>query len=1225
MTPSIDSDPVSIPTGPTSATEPRPERTHPRTIGWYGTTALAMGGSNQSLFIIGALFAGQGDILGQGSAAVPLLILGLLLSWAAAPGWIELVLMYPNRVGGIAATCTEAFRPYSAVLANLTGVCYWWGWVPTCGVTAILSASAIHEWYLPDVPVTAMAIAIVLAFTFVNLCGIKWVTRLAVPVATASAALAFISGLAPILAGKVDWQLATTYHLTTPFSGWFGQLTSLMAGLYLIGFAAPAFEAAACHVGETIDQNKSVPRAMYASAGLAGLYFAVLPVVWLGVLGPEPLGKDLALVLGPTYAPWFGNAGKAVAIWFMVLSMFSGTLQPLAGASRALSQLSEDGLLPRALALRMKSTDVPWVATTLTAAMAILFLYIGDPIWLIAAANFTYLISIALPSVAVWLLRRDAPELPRPYRAPRGWVNLGLAAAIVWGLSALLGFEQFGLSTVLIGLGFAYSGSALYAWRRYDDRKRAGLPGMAGTLQIKLTGALLGVLFLDGSGYLLAVSNLPVQQSALMTGLADIFVAVAMLSITVALVLPGMIAHSANEVSTVAKRLATGTLAEFSRAMQALGRGDLDAAHARVDITPVRVTSNDEVGEMAASFNTLQGEIGSAAVGLSGAREGLRQARDQLTDVNAKLEERVQELRRAEEKLSGVLDSIDTVVWSVAVDASLAERELLYLNPAAERLYGRPVSAFFAEPGLWRGVVHPDDIERVRSGLAQIVADKVTLLEYRILRPDGSERWLDDRARLILGPDGLPIRIDGVASDISERRMYAESMAHQANHDALTGLPNRNMLNTRIAQALAEAAASGQHVAVLYLDLDGFKFVNDSFGHSFGDLLLRAVAARLDGVVRESDTIARLGGDEFVILLPFLPDPVGALTVAHKVIDSFSTPISQEGRDLHLSASIGISIYPQDGETADSLLQHADVAMYRAKAAGRNGVQSYSQEMGVQAQERMELESALRVALERGQLELYYQPQIDRDGGHIVGVEALARWRHPALGIVPPARFIPLAEETGLIIPIGEWVLRSAVAQAMAWHAAGFTDLSVAVNMSARQFQQQNVPDLVRDVLQDSGMPPHCLELELTESTLMHDTDAAVATMRQLKRLGVRLALDDFGTGYSSLSYLKRFPIDVLKIDQSFTFDVTTDESAASITRAIIAMARSLGMTTVAEGVETREQMEFLGALGGDVMQGFLISRPLPVDQITALLSLGATLAEAQGSRRWPIGGVKAA
>jgi diguanylate cyclase (GGDEF)-like protein/PAS domain S-box-containing protein len=994
--------------------------------------------------------------------------------------------------------------------------------------------------------------------------------------------------LAPIAAGEVDWRLATTFELTTPFPGWFGQLTSLMAGLYLIGFAAPAFEAAACHVGETVNPARAVPRAMLASGLLAGLFFAVLPLVWLGRLGPGPLGKDLALVLGPTFAPLFGNAGKAAAVWFMVLGMFSGTLQPLAGASRTLAQLAEDGLLPRCLALRSRR-DAPWLATLLTAAMAILFLLIGDPIWLIAAANFTYLISIALPSVAVWLLRRDAPELLRPYRAPRGTITLGLGAAAVWGLSALLGFEQFGLRTVLIGLGFAYSGSLLYAWRKYHDRRRAGLPGMGGTLQIKLTGAMLLVLALDGAAYLMAVSNLPPQQSALMTALADIFVAVAMLSITIALVLPGMIAHSVMEVSSVAKRLTTGTLADFSRAMQALGRGDLDGAHARIDITPVRIGSHDEIGDMADSFNTLQEQIGFAAVGLEGAREGLRQARNDLTEANTRLEQRVQQLHRVEEKLSGVLDSIDNVVWSI----SMAGNQLLYLNPAAERVYGRPVSDFFADNRLWLDIVHAEDRRSVEASLATLIAHGSVTLEYRIVRPDGSVRWLEDRARVIRAADGTPLRIDGVASDITERRSHAERMAHQANHDALTGLPNRNLLADRIVQALAQARRNQQQVAVLFLDLDGFKFVNDSYGHSFGDALLRTVAARLGAVVRDTDTIARLGGDEFVILLPGMARGDDAVQVASKVLDAFKVPIAQDGRELHLSASIGISRFPQDGDSCDLLLQHADVAMYRAKANGRNGHQSYSIEMGAQAQQRVELEGALRSALERGQLALHYQPQIDRQDGRIVGVEALLRWQHPTLGLVPPARFIPLAEETGLIIPIGEWVLRTACAQAQAWQQAGHQGLSVAVNMSAKQFQQQDVPALVREVLATTGLPARCLELELTESVLMHDTDATVETMRQIKRLGVRLALDDFGTGYSSLSYLKRFPIDVLKIDRSFTLEVTSDDGAASITRAIIAMARSLNMTTVAEGVETQAQLDFLGALGCDVMQGYHIGRPL--------------------------------
>ena len=626
---------------------PQHPRPHPRTIGWLGTASMAMGGSNQSIFIITALFAGQGAISGQGSAAVPLLILGLLLSWAAMPGWIELIMMYPSRIGGIAATCAEAFKPYSPVLANLTGVCYWWGWIPTCGLTALFSATALHEWCHLPLGVPWLASGLVLLFAVVNLCGVKWAARLATVFAACSATLAFLSAVIPVFAGTVDWKQATTFHLTLPFPGWFGALTSAMAGLYLIGFAAPAFEAATCHVGETIDPEKNVPRAVKVSAAMAGLYFIVLPVIWLGVLGPDKLGIDpLMNQLGPTFAPIFGGAARAAAIGFIMFNMFHGTLQPLAGAARTLSQLADDGLLPEFFGLRDKK-DAPWVATSITAGFAIFFLWLGDPIWLVASANFTYLIGICLPSVAVWLLRKDEPHMRRPYRAPRGTIGLGLAAAIVWGVSAILGFQQFGLTTVIIGLIFAYSGAALYAWRKFTDRRKAGQPGIAHTLHIKLTGAMLLVLILDGAGYWLAVQNVNPDQVEKLAVLEDIFVVVAMLTITVGLVLPGMIAHCAVEVSKAAKNLVRGTLSDFSSAMQALGRGQLDAAHARVEFSPVTVNSRDEVGEMAVSFNVLQGEIARGAEGLSGAREGLLRARADLTETNEKLEQRVNELAAA--------------------------------------------------------------------------------------------------------------------------------------------------------------------------------------------------------------------------------------------------------------------------------------------------------------------------------------------------------------------------------------------------------------------------------------------------------------------------------------------------------------------------------------------------------------------------------------------------
>ncbi len=764
---------------------------HPRTIGWVGTTALAMGGSNQSLFLIAGA---AGLIAVQGSAAVPLLILGLLLGWAALPGWTELILMWPNRVGGIAATCAEAFRPISPVLSNLTGVCYWWGWVPTCGLTAFLSAKAITTWYLTDVPAKPLAIAIVLFFTWINLCGIRWVIRLAVPIATVSALLALLSGLIPIFTGDVNWVQATTYQLKTPFDGWFGSVTSAMAGLYLIGFAAPAFEQAACHVGEMVDPNRNVPRAMYASATMATVYFLVLPVVWLGVLGTGPqtgLTAELQDVLGPTFAPLLGHVAKAAAIWFMTFNMFHGSLAPLAGASRTLSQLSEDGLLPRIFARRNRN-DVPWFTTWLTAIMAIIFLATDDPPWVIAAANFCYLIGICLPSVAVWLLRRSTPHMERPYRASNWAINLGLLAAVAWGISALFGFEQYGLPAVMSGIVLAYAGSALYAWRRWEDRRGSGTPGLARSLHFKLTGAMIAVLTLDGAGYLLAIHHVPLAQTALRTALADIFVGVALLTITVGLVLPGSITHAAEELSNAAQELARGTMTDFSRAMQALARGDLEAAHARVTTHPIVAHSRDEVGVMAASFNTLQEEVARAVTGLDGAREGLGRARDELRDANATLEQRVEELHVSEERYALAARGANDGLW----DWNLRTGEI-YFGERWKTMLGYREQEIGNAPGDWFGRIHAEDVAGMRSHLgayldgatahngtapgaaAQNGAEIHYESEYRMRHADGDYRWMLCRGLAVRDADYHAYRMVGSQTDITERKQ-AEGQIHAA-------------------------------------------------------------------------------------------------------------------------------------------------------------------------------------------------------------------------------------------------------------------------------------------------------------------------------------------------------------------------------------------------------------------------------------------------------------
>lgn len=624
--------------------EPRPVTHRPfaRRVGWLGTTALAMGGCNQNLLLVTALFVGEGSIPGHGSAVVPLLLAGLLLGYAALPGWMELVMMSPNRVGGIASACAEAFKPYGSMLSTLTGVCYWWGRIPVCGLAALLYATAINRWFIAGVPVPAIACVLLGLSTLVNLRGIHWVTRLAVPIATGSALLALVAIVGSVLMGTADWPRAADVHLTLPFGGWFGTLTSTMSGLYLIGFVAPAFEAAACHAAETVNPERNVRRAMKFSAAMAAVYIVALPVVWLAVPAAGPLGADLGRLLGATFAPAFGALAKCAAVWFIVFNTLIGALQPLAGASRTLSQLADDGLAPGCLS-RRNVNDVPVVATLATAGMAAAFLLAGVPVWLVAAANFAYLFGIAMPSIAVWLLRRHEPLAPRLYRAPRFTIGLGLAAAIAWCGATVLGFQQFGRAAVVAGLVMAYSGVAIYAWRKWEDRRRAGLTGLAFTLHFRLTGAMLLVLALDGAGYLLAVSQLPPGLVVLKTALEDLFVVVAMLTIMVGIVLPGMIAYSAQEVARAARNLSRGTLRDFSNAMNALGRGDLDAAEAIIDIQHVEARSNDELGELAASFNALQVEVASAALGLAGARQGLHEARERLTRANAALQQKFTE------------------------------------------------------------------------------------------------------------------------------------------------------------------------------------------------------------------------------------------------------------------------------------------------------------------------------------------------------------------------------------------------------------------------------------------------------------------------------------------------------------------------------------------------------------------------------------------------------
>ncbi|UTY60249.1 EAL domain-containing protein [Massilia sp. erpn] len=513
--------------------------------------------------------------------------------------------------------------------------------------------------------------------------------------------------------------------------------------------------------------------------------------------------------------------------------------------------------------------------------------------------------------------------------------------------------------------------------------------------------------------------------------------------------------------------------------------------------------------------------------------------------------------------------------------------------------------------GRTRWEAHPDMLQTKWGREHKALLESrlpFTNVEYSMRGDDGVERWFITSGEPVYDAQGEFRGYRGTGSEITERKLAEQRIQHIAHHDVLTGLPNRMLLQDRLSQAVAYANRSNHPIWVMLIDLDRFKFVNDSLGHKAGDQLLVTVASRLQTSLRASDTVARLSGDEFVAILSEYPDESLSPDIVQRVMSNLAQPVLLEGKEFFVTCSIGVAVYEGDTAAAQHLIEHADIAMYSAKKMGRNCFQFYQPAMNEEAQERLRIEGALRKALEREEFVLHYQPQLDLESGEVMGMEALLRWQHPELGTVPPQRFIGLAEETGLILPIGAWVLRSACAQAKAWQDAGLPALRVAVNLSARQFSQPGLVDEIRDVLAHTGLPASCLEIELTESLFMNDVQQAVTLLHELKALGVTLSIDDFGTGYSSLSYLRNFPIDVLKIDRSFVSDIAHDAEDAAIVASIIALAHNLKLRVIAEGVESREQLDYLRRNGCHAMQGYYFSRPLAPRDFEQMLREGKNL-----------------
>jgi diguanylate cyclase (GGDEF)-like protein/PAS domain S-box-containing protein len=508
-----------------------------------------------------------------------------------------------------------------------------------------------------------------------------------------------------------------------------------------------------------------------------------------------------------------------------------------------------------------------------------------------------------------------------------------------------------------------------------------------------------------------------------------------------------------------------------------------------------------------------------------------------------------------------------------------------------------------------------EDPEASGRAFKKLLGDEFVNLEVSFRNKDG-EVFPAEVSSSLFEIRGKKV-IQSIVRDITHRKRAVDQIVYMAYHDTLTKLPNRLLLKDRLKQALASARQYNRLVATLFLDLDNFKHTNDTLGHDVGDLLLQEVSDRLVKYVRKSDsiarldntdpetTIARLGGDEFTILLTEIRDMQDAAKVAQRILELFKQPFVIHNHKIFISTSIGISLYPDDGDDVESMLKNADTAMYHAKNLGRNNYQFYKQSMNVAILERLDLESKLRQALEQREFKLYYQPLVETDSNTIVGMEALIRWMHPEQGMLLPATFLQLAEETGLIIRIGEWMLYNACARNMAWQKAGLRPVRVTVNISGIHFRQRNFIETVQTILHDTGLEPRYLQLELTENILMHETETVMNTMNALKSLGLRFSIDNFGAGYSSLSYLKRFAADSLKIDQSFLDDLITRPDDNAVIKAVIALARSLSLEVIAEGVETEQQMAFLYQQGTRVMQGSLFCPPLPADSLTDILREG--------------------
>ncbi len=709
--------------------------------------------------------------------------------------------------------------------------------------------------------------------------------------------------------------------------------------------------------------------------------------------------------------------------------------------------------------------------------------------------------------------------------------------------------------------------------RRYQaigERPRGGLTQDGRIYQmrvpLRIEGGNIGVMYLG-----LTTDRLQQEVAANRRTVTTVAIGIFAIGMLFAIAISGAIIRPLRHIAETAKRIAGGNLSE--------------RAH---------VSGRDEVSQLARAFNTMIGR--------------LEQAQDELASWNKTLEERVEvrtrelreemtERRRAERRYRMLFERNLSGVYISSVDG-----RIISCNDSAARMLGYESADELMDDNGSIQYFDPAERQQVMDQLLEKGA--AVNHEARLLRRDGDVIWvLETLTASTTEHDENPV-IEGIVLDITDRKRTEQEVEYQAYHDALTGLPNRMLFLDRLTVAVAHARRRQQTLAVMFLDLDDLKVVNDTLGHAAGDQLLQMVAERLGGCLRQEDTLGRIGGDEFTILIPDINTPEDAEAVAAKVIEQIQQPFVIGEDEVRVTTSIGVAMYPADGEDPETLLENADGTMYRVKERGGASYQFFSSgAITRKALGRMSMEESLKHAIEREEFVVYYQPQVDSKTRQVVAVEALVRWNHPDAGLIEPSGFISLAEYTGLIVPIGEWVLREAARQTREWHQMGMIPLRVGVNVSARQFHQRDFLGMIDRALEETGLPPESLELEITETMAMQKSEWTIATLQRLRDRGIGIALDDFGTGQSSLTYLKRFPISTVKIDRSFVSGATKAVIDPPIVEAVLHLAASLKLRTVAEGIETAEQWEFLASRGCSEMQGYYVSRPLKAEALAAFVA----------------------